>query len=98
MRLPSPLKGYFGSRRKMVRRCSQVPMRRIWVRGAGRLEDFLKAGRDLLDRFLRGDHGIYVEHHEVAPASHPGIEERPVMGFHQLIAALELVVDPTRHV
>lgn len=40
---------------------------------------------------------MYLEINEVAPVRHPLFQQSRVVGFHQLIAALELVIDPTRH-
>jgi len=36
---------------------------------------------------------MYLEINEVAPVGHPLVQQPPVVGHHQLIAALELVID-----
>src|ERR1700730_1516351 len=41
---------------------------------------------------------MFFEVYEVAPVCHPLIEQSAVMGFHQLIAPLKFVIDPTRYV
>jgi len=41
---------------------------------------------------------MYFEVYEVPPVCHPLIEQSAVMGFHQLIAPLKFVIDPTRYV
>src|SRR5207302_8387181 len=54
--------------------------------------------RDLLGSLLRCEYHMYLEINQVAPVRHPLIQQSSVVGFHQLIAALELVIDPARHI
>jgi CubicO group peptidase (beta-lactamase class C family) len=55
-------------------------------------------GRDLFRRLLRCHHRIHFEINQVRPIGDPAIDQRTVIGLHQLIAALQLFVDPTRDV
>src|SRR5207248_10971072 len=56
------------------------------------------ASCDHLHRFLGCDYLVYFKINEVAPICDPLIEQRTVMSFHHLIAALEFLIHPTRHV
>src|SRR5262249_5757262 len=53
---------------------------------------------DARGRFGRADDGMNGEVDEVAPARDPGVEERAVVGLHELEAARERRVDTARHV
>src|SRR6185312_5468663 len=52
----------------------------------------------LLCRFTRCDYRMYLEFHEVAPVSHPLIEQVAIVRFHELITTREAFIHPARYV
>src|SRR6185369_13243650 len=54
--------------------------------------------RQLLCRFTRCDYRMYLEFHEVAPVSHPLIEQVAIVRFHELITTREAFIHPARYV
>src|SRR5262249_16993367 len=54
----------------------------------------LQLRRDSLSRLFRCDDKMYLEICEVLPVRHPLIEQPAIISFHELVAALELFVDP----
>src|SRR4051812_22366784 len=49
-------------------------------------------------RLRRGDHRDHLELDQILPARHPLVEESAVGTLHDLVAAAEIVGDPTCHV
>src|SRR5688500_10762328 len=58
----------------------------------------LQKRRHLLGGLFRRDDRMYLEIDEITPVRHPLVEKRTLVRFHQLVATLELVIDPTRDV
>ena len=55
----------------------------------------LQERSNLVGGFLRCDDHVDFEVDEIFPVGHPFVEETTVVCFHELIAALQPVIDPT---
>ena len=57
--------------------------------------EILQAGSNSLRRFYRRQNRVYLKFDQVAPALDPLIEQRRIVGLHDLETALEVLIDPT---